>query len=66
MLSKDDSVTIKIMNVKGEEATKPISGFYKAGHHSIMPKLDDVPSGVYFYRITTSDTSTTGKMVLLK
>jgi hypothetical protein len=37
-----------------------------AGNHSISWNAQDLPSGVYFYKITVGSYSKTNKMVLLK
>jgi hypothetical protein len=66
MLPRSDSVTVRIFSVSGSEVIEPIKGFFENGHHSIIPKLDNVPSGVYFYQIRTTDTTMTRRMMLLK
>jgi hypothetical protein len=50
----------------GESVGMTFDGFLKAGNHEITFDMGDLVSGVYFYRLTTSDTSETRKMILLK
>jgi len=38
----------------------------EAGYHSIDFKASDLPSGVYFYKLTAGNFISTRKMLLLK
>ena len=41
-------------------------GHYAAGYHHIQWDADHFASGVYFYRLVTSEFSDTKKMLLVK
>lgn len=66
MLSKDDSVGIEIYDVNGKKVAEPLNKFMKAGEHSFVWNSKNILSGVYFYKITNSDTTLTRKLVLLR
>jgi hypothetical protein len=70
-LSRDENVQLSIYNIKGQKIRGLYSGNTPAGNHSVVWNGKDennrqVSSGVYFYRITTSEGSIQRKMVLLK
>ncbi len=62
---------VVVFNVLGEEVRRLMAGSLAAGAHSVTwDSRDDsgasLPSGVYFYRLTSGDFSATRKMLLLK
>lgn len=66
-------VTLKIYNITGEETAVLVDSELKAGGHKINFDASNLPSGVYFYRLTVSPNrfskenfSITNKMVLIK
>jgi hypothetical protein len=71
VLGKPTHVTIEIYNVLGQRIRRLISRDDSAGEHLISwdghgPNGRDVPSGNYFYRMTTSDGSVTKRMIVIK
>ena len=48
------------------ENTVIFNGSKQAGEHSIIWNASDIPSGVYFYRISTEENSITKRCTLLK
>ncbi len=64
-LSASDKVQLYIYNINGQQVAE-FSGRYEAGVHSIEWDASKLSSGVYFYKLETSDFSDTKKMVLLK
>ena len=63
--------TLKIYNILGQEVVTLVDGAKEAGYHSVKWDGTDnsgqeVPSGVYLYRITAGTWSDAKRMVLLK
>lgn len=70
-LKSNDNVKIEIYNVKGERVRTLTNMEYNPGHHNIVWKgLNDfgkpVSSGIYFYKMITSEFQDTKKMLLIK
>lgn len=62
---------LAIYNVKGQLVNTLVNGTKEAGKHSVVwngtdSKGKDVPSGIYFYRLTTGKHVETKKMMLMK
>jgi CubicO group peptidase (beta-lactamase class C family) len=66
VLSDAAGVTLKIYNVIGQEVTTLIDGDLAAGEHDIIFDARDLPSGVYYYRLTIGEQSQTRSCVLSK
>jgi hypothetical protein len=58
-------IKIQLMSITGQEVYSSES-YFKAGEHSISPNLNNVPSGVYLYKVSSQDTTVTGRITLLK
>jgi hypothetical protein len=56
---------IQLLSVTGQEVYSSES-YYKAGQHSINPNFNNLPSGVYFYKVSSQDTTVTGRLTVLK
>lgn len=70
-LPENDYVEIRIYNLMGEEITKLVQGTRKAGIHQIRwdgkdKQGVDVASGIYLYKMKTSEQIFTRKMLLLR
>ncbi|UCE65914.1 MAG: T9SS type A sorting domain-containing protein [Candidatus Zixiibacteriota bacterium] len=65
-LAQAENVTISVYNLLGRHVTTITSGEYSSGAHSVIWNADDVTSGIYFYRLSTSKRTETRRMVLLK
>ena len=57
---------LKIFNVVGEEVASLINGRLNAGSYEVTFDGSNLPSGVYFYRLTAGEFSEEKKMVLIK
>ncbi|MBN1479497.1 aryl-sulfate sulfotransferase [candidate division KSB1 bacterium] len=55
-LEKSD-VTVTIYNILGAQVKNYDAGFYNSGSHAINLYMDDLPSGVYLYRLSTRNIS---------
>ncbi len=59
-------VLLKIYDVLGREVETLVNYYQTAGLHSVEFNAQNLPSGVYLYRLTSHGRSTTRKLVLLK
>jgi hypothetical protein len=58
--------TIDVFDIMGRNVASLSKGYQQAGYYETIWHANDVPSGVYFYRLKAGEYSLTGKMVLLK
>jgi len=65
-LADNQHVTIGIFDLLGRKVATIVDEEKPAGQYQAIWHAKDVPSGVYFYKITAGDYGRTGKMVLLK
>lgn len=61
-----DFITLKIYNIAGEEVKSLIADTYDSGNYEIKLTGEGLSSGVYYYRLQSTDFSETKKMILLK
>jgi len=61
-----EHVTLKVFDVLGREVATLVDGELNPGEHSVVFSAKDLPSGVYFYRLTTPTFSQTKLMEVLK
>jgi hypothetical protein len=59
-------VNISIYDILGREVRRLVNSKLAAGKYEVVFDSADLPSGVYFYRLTSGDFTQTKKMVLLK
>lgn len=70
-LRDNDRVTLEIYNLLGQKVKTLVQEHLPAGNHSFVWKGDSnsgkrVSSGIYFYRMQTSDYSSVRKIVMIK
>ena len=64
-------ISLTVINVLGQEVKTIYDGFIEAGNHKMLWEGDNgagesVASGVYFYRLQSSEFTASKKMILLK
>jgi flagellar hook assembly protein FlgD len=59
-------VELKVFDLLGREVRTLIKESQNAGIHSVMFDGNNLPSGVYFYRLQAGTYSNTKKLLLLK
>ncbi|OGV96122.1 hypothetical protein A2W24_01900 [Microgenomates group bacterium RBG_16_45_19] len=69
--AKEGLVTLKVYNILGQEVVTLVAGRMRPGVHSLSWNSRDkggnlLPSGVYFYRMTTDWYIETKKLVILR
>jgi hypothetical protein len=59
-------VRLVVFSTLGEEVARPIDEFKQAGTYDFRFTSHDLPSGVYFYRLTAGNFTAVHKMILMK
>ncbi len=59
-------VTLKIFNVMGQEVATLVEGMKQPGFYTVSWNGSQMPSGIYFCRLTAGDFSETRRMALMK
>ncbi len=66
-LPKQSVVTLKVYDMLGREVATLVNGeSLNAGNYNYDFNASNIPSGIYFYKISTSDFSDVKKMILIK
>ncbi len=65
-LPRDSRVSLTIYNLRGDLVKAYEFGTQQSGEHFAAINEADIPSGMYFYRLTAGTKSQTRKMILLK
>ena len=60
------NVRLAVYDILGKEVAVLLDGVKNAGEHAVLWDADNVGSGVYFYKLSTSEFTETRKMLLLK
>ncbi len=59
-------VCLKVYNILGEEVVTLLNEYQQKGYKSVDLNAQDIPSGVYYYRIQAGEFVQTKKLILLK
>ncbi len=62
----NDRQVLKVYDMLGREVAVLSNGYKPAGSYEIEFNASDIPSGIYFYRLTAGSFEQTKKMILLK
>ena len=65
-LLKNEHVSLRVYNLLGEEVSTLVNTSLRAGSHNVVWNAGNLPSGVYFYKLTTTTFTAIKKMVLLR
>ena len=65
-IPKRSFVSLTIYNVLGEKITTLVNDVKPAGNYEIVWNAENLPSGIYFYRLENGKINISKKMVLLK
>jgi hypothetical protein len=65
-LPATEKVTLRILNILGQEAAVMDLGRLSAGVHEVTFTADNLVSGIYFYRVEAGSMTAVRKMLLLK
>jgi hypothetical protein len=58
--------SLTVFNLLGEKEAELVNGRLNPGKYEVVFKADDLPSGIYFYKLSTDTGSITKVMVLMK
>ena len=65
-LKSSGSVKLAVYDVLGRQVATLVNRTMGAGHHTVNFMAEDLPSGVYFYKLTSGSNSQVRKMILMK
>ncbi len=65
-ISEVSHVMLKVYDVLGREVATLVNEKLQAGEYSVSWDAQDIPSGVYFYRLTSDEFQFTKKMLVMK
>jgi len=65
-LKSSGNVKLVLYDVLGKELSIITDAFYASGRHTIGFYSGNLPSGVYIYRITAGEFSSSGKMIIMR
>jgi hypothetical protein len=65
-LQSRQHVRLDVFNILGMRVASVVDGYYEMGEHTIAWNAAAEPSGVYFYRLITSEFVETKRMILIK
>lgn len=65
-IPEDVFITLKVYNALGEELKTLVAEFKTKGSYSIDFNADELPSGIYFYRLSAGTFNQSHKMILTK
>ncbi len=63
---QNSQVRIDVYNMLGQYIQQLVNGSYTQGSHSVVFDASGLPSGIYFYRMTTPNYNEQRKMLLVK
>jgi hypothetical protein len=66
MLIKPEKVTLEVFNIQGVTVQTLLNREMSKGFHQIQFRAENLPTGIYFYRLSTGEFKTMKKMMLLK
>lgn len=65
-LPKSQNVTLEVFDITGKNIATLISGKVQGGNNSIQFFAKNLPSGIYFYKLTSESFTQSRRMILLK
>ncbi len=65
-LPNDSKVKLTVYNIRGQMVATLVDGQHTAGIHNIQWNADDMPSGIYLYKLDVGKTTLIQKLTLLK
>ena len=65
-IPKSEMVTLEIFNISGKKLSSLINSNLNGGEHKVHFLAEELPAGVYFYRLTAGNTSVIKKAVIVR
>jgi M6 family metalloprotease-like protein len=63
---KNGLVTLKVYDILGKEVAELVNETKETGNYSVTFNASELPSGIYFYTLTSGNFTATKKLILLK
>ncbi|MGB6033392.1 MAG: T9SS type A sorting domain-containing protein, partial [Bacteroidota bacterium] len=63
---REGRILLEVYNLLGERVATLIDGHMSAGAYTVRYNASDLPSGIYYYRMTAAESVITRKMLLVK
>ncbi len=65
-IPENSNTVLTVFNLLGEKVADLVNNFLAAGTYSVEFKADDLPSGIYLYRLQSGNFTDTKRMLLIK
>ncbi|MBM4157754.1 MAG: M28 family peptidase [Ignavibacteria bacterium] len=65
-IPRSSNVILKIYDILGKEVTVLVNSYQTAGNYQIIFNASDLPSGVYFYKLSAGDLTDSKRMIIIK
>ncbi len=65
-LPESGKVKLVVYNVTGQQVATLVNAWVKSGSHKVTFNASELPTGVYFYKLTTDNMEAVKKMALIK
>jgi hypothetical protein len=65
-LDREERVQLRVYNAAGQEVGRLVDAVFPAGRHVVKWDVNDMPSGVYFYRLKSEHHVATGKIAVVR
>ncbi|MEA1973698.1 MAG: T9SS type A sorting domain-containing protein, partial [Candidatus Cloacimonadota bacterium] len=65
-LQKNENIKIDIYNVLGKKVETLVDNNFERGSHIVDWNANELPSGIYFFKLVTSQSTATKRITLLK
>jgi hypothetical protein len=65
-IKENDLVQLKVYDILGREVAVLVNEDQKSGSYQITFNASNLPSGIYFYKLTSGNFTETKKLILLK
>ncbi len=65
-LKVDGEVKLTVFNVVGQSVRVLVDGFQTAGYYEVMFDANDLPAGIYLYKLQVGNYSSVKRMTLVK
>jgi hypothetical protein len=65
-LKVDGNVKLTVFNLVGQSVRTLVDGFQKAGYYEVNFDANDLPAGIYLYKLQVGDYSSVKRMTLVK
>ncbi len=65
-IPKNGLITLKVFDILGKEVAELVNEIKEAGNYTVTFNASELPSGIYFYTLTSGNFIATKKLIFLK